>query len=546
MEGRRVASQLVRVAKERGAHSIVMGHSPSYARWLPWREDVVANIMRYADDIQIVVAPVSSADATHEQGAQERRSRRSPFRVVPRWVSVALILFSAVLLGAVVDRFSGRDANTIMILLAGVLFSSTVGGRIAGLTSSLLAVLAFNFFFTDPRFTLVVDDTSYLVTFPVMLIVAFVTSELMSRLNASVALARKRQERAEVLYRNSEQLLSARSAREICDAAIANLQPLLQRGVTILTSDTDESEPTHDREEGDGTMVEIATDTTRFGAIRIRDDGSSLTVGNLALVNAIAAQLAIALDRERLTQAEERARLHAERERVRANLLRSVSHDLRTPLSAIAGAASAIREVAELPPAHRQLVTDIEGDAMWLSEIVDNILSLTRLNDDTVSLHAQEEVLEDIILESIERVSRRAPSRRFEVTFPDEIVLVDVDVSLIEQMLINVLANAIDFSPEEEPVVVRVSSPMEGRVLVSVTDRGRGMDPDAIDRAFDLFFTQKSGDDSRRGLGVGLTVSKTVVELHGGAIELRNAEPRGLTVGIALPAKSAPVQEGEG
>jgi two-component system, OmpR family, sensor histidine kinase KdpD len=536
VEGRRIAEQLVRLARERNGHTIVIGRSPAYARWIPWREDIVRGINRRAPDLNVhIAASGTSGDSTPDRGfAGTNRLVRN--RVSREWVSLGPIMITAVGLSMVVDGLSGRDADTIMILLAGVLFSSALGDRMSGLLSSVLAVLSFNFFFTEPRYTLVVDDSSYLITFPVMLVVAFVTSELTSRLNASVDLARTREKRAETLYRNSEQLLSARGVATISETVGHNLTGLLQRKVDVTVS-REHSSGGNDTPDGPGTVFHVATETETFGLIRVYDQEQPLSVGSVALVNAFAAQLAIALDRERLTLAEEAARLHAERERIRVNLLRSVSHDLRTPLSSIAGAASVLLQLDVVPEAHRQLLQDIESDAMWLSEIVENILSLTRLNDDTLSLHSSEEVLEDIVLEAVERVARRTGRDFFDVRFPEDIILVEVDVPLVEQMLMNILGNAVDFTRGTAPIIIRAETDNTSSVHVTVRDHGPGLPEDEMERVFELFYTRKKDVDSRRGLGVGLTVAKTIAELHGGTISMTNAPSDGLEVTVCLPAR---------
>ncbi len=458
-----------------------------------------------------------------------------------RFLRMVIVMTSAVAVGMAIDRLSMRDADTIMVLLAGVLLTSTFGDRLTGLISSLLAVMAFNFFFTEPRYTFVVADSSYLITFPVMLVVAFVTSELTTRLQLSAELAQERQRRAEVLYRISEQMISARTTEEIRETAAANLHQIIEEPVSIRLSDT--SNPFSGGFDA-RTAVSIATDDTRFGEIVVEDSQSALSAGQRAMLHAIAAQLAIALDRERLTQAEESARINAERERVRANLLRSVSHDLRTPLAAIAGAASALIEVEEIPESHRRLPQNIFHDSMWLSEIVENILSLTRLNDSELNLRRTNEVLEEIVLETVERMRRRFEERMIEIELPEEIILVEVDAPLFGQMLTNILANALDFSPEDQAVAISVGRVDHETAEIVVRDHGMGMDDTVMEHAFDLFFTQKPGDDSRRGLGVGLTIAKTVVDLHRGAIELARCPDGGTEVRIRVPVGGAHTEVG--
>jgi two-component system, OmpR family, sensor histidine kinase KdpD len=536
--GRNVAHQLLRVARERDAGWIVVGRTPRPARWVPWREDVVGGLMEGASPARVVVIGAGpGGGAERSDGARARRTawfRQSPPPGVGRYFRMVAIMAVALALGMIIDRVSDRDANTIMVLLAGVLFTSTFGDRLTGLLSSLLAVISFNFFFTDPRYTFVVADSSYLITFPVMLVVAFVTSELTTRLQASAALARERQRRAEVLYRNSEQLISARTPTEIARTATDNLNRLIDNSITVILDGVPPAPETGSPT--DTPAIAIATDETVFGRIVVEERETSLSLGQRALLNALAAQLAIALDRERLTQAEEQARLHAERERVRANLLRSVSHDLRTPLTAIAGAASALMELDETPDSHRHLPENIYRDAMWLSEIVENILSLTRLNDSRVALRRTTEVLEDIVLETVERMRRRYPDRTIELSFPPEIILVEVDPPLFGQLCTNVIANAIDFSPPDEAVVVSVAYRADQSVEIAVIDRGPGMSADVRDSAFELFFTQKAGEDSRRGLGVGLTIARTVAQLHGGTVVLEDNHPTGCVARISLPA----------
>ena len=533
-----VSNGILRVAKERRVRTIVIGRTT--LRWnSPFSESVTRKIVRRATDTEVIVAPLLRPKPVTFHPVRPVLVRSGGSRTVRRVFLVGGILAVAIGVGTLVNRLAPGDANTIMTLLVGVLFASTVGGRRAGLIASILSVAAFNFVFTEPRFTLVVYDSSYLVTFPVMLIVAFITSELTSRLNASVDLARAGQKRAETLYRNSEQLLSARGIEQICDVVRTNLRQVLPYTVTLGLTGED---PVPD---SNSVQVEVGTEGNVLGWIQISSDGEPIGVATMALINALAAQLAIALDRERLSRAEEQSRITAERESIRANLLRSVSHDLRTPLSSIAGAASTLRDVPEIPESHRQLVANIEEDAMWLAEMVNNILSLTRLNDTQLAIRPQAEVIDDVIWEAVGRVSKRGHAQRFDVRLPDQIVVVNVDVPLIEQCLVNVFANAVDFSvPERGAIVIEVSSVQDGWLSISVTDHGPGMPQDALDRAFELFFTQKSSNDSRRGLGVGLTVARTIVRLHGGEIGLENVEPHGLRVTLSLPASLATVAEG--
>ena len=538
LEGQRVAKQLAQLSRERGADTIVIGRSPSSAFFPRLRKPISNQIQRAAHDIDILV--VSPAEKTDQKKISPNLTRSisttgSNFR---RWVQVTLIMVTAVGLSMVVASRTGRDANTIMILLAGVLFSSALGTRVSGLLSSVFAVVSFNFFFTEPRFTLVVYDPGYLITFPVMFIVAFVTSELTSRLNTIAAVAQTRQRRAETLYRNGKQLLSARGVETIAAIVQENLKRLLQRQVDITIQNGTEAEIDTHSTHSTGTIVEIATENQRFGTISVADTTNPLTFGSVTLLNAISAQLAIALDRERLAMAEEHARLHAERERVRANLLRSVSHDLRTPLSVIAGSAQTLLDTTSLPEPQRQLLHDMETDAMWLSGIVENILSLTKIQDEMPALHTTEEVLEEVLLGSIQRVARRVQPDRFVVQLPTEIILVQMDISLLEQLFVNVLGNAIDFSPPDEPIDVRVSMDTEKHVVVVIRDRGPGIPLADIDHVFDLFYTGKRGEDSHRGMGIGLTIAKTVAELHGGVISLENANNHGLIATIRLPAQT--------
>lgn len=234
---------------------------------------------------------------------------------------------------------------------------------------------------------------------------------------------------------------------------------------------------------------------------------------------------------------QEQFRMESEREKMRANLLRSVSHDIRTPLTSIIGSTSAILETPDLSlEQQHQLLEDVRDDAQWLVRVVENLLSITRIEDDKLGLKTQPELLEEIFQEALQHLDRNASQHQISVELEDDLLMANVDARLLVQVVINIVNNAIKYTPEGSHITL--SAHREGdQVEVEIADDGPGIDQDAKDRIFDMFYTaDKKRGDSRRGLGLGLSLCKSIINAHGGTIQAVDNHPQGTIFRFTLGA----------
>ena len=259
----------------------------------------------------------------------------------------------------------------------------------------------------------------------------------------------------------------------------------------------------------------------------------------LTFMTMLAVGIAVSTLMTRL-KAQEQLRLETEREKLRANLLRGMSHDLRTPLTGISGSLSAVLENDLNPEQQREL---LEG-ADWLCRIVENLLSVTRIGDDSVgALHTGPEPIEEVIGAAVVSFRKRNPSVQVEVKLPDTLVLADMDPVLIQQVLQNLLDNAVMHGKGTDSILISVEN-VDGMVSISIRDNGRGIDPAKLDHLFDGSLPSQEGADSRRSLGIGLTVCNTIIKAHSGQISARNLPQGGAEFEFTLPLGAAS-DEGE-
>ena len=245
-------------------------------------------------------------------------------------------------------------------------------------------------------------------------------------------------------------------------------------------------------------------------------------------------------DQARKINEAEKFLAEAEKEKLRANLLRAVSHDLRTPLTSMIGASSSYLEnEAALPPEEkRKLVSEIYEDANWLLNMVENLLTVTRIRNDSASVNKSLEPVEEVMSEAVFRLKKRIPDANIRVLLPEEFVMIPMDATLIEQVMVNLMENAVFHAGSTEPIECRAEI---GRDTVTffVTDQGVGIDEDKLETIFDgTGQTENSSADGHKGMGIGLSICKTIIVAHGGTISARNLE-RGAQFGFTLPRGEA-------
>jgi two-component system sensor histidine kinase KdpD len=464
-------------------------------------------------------------------------------------------------------------ANLIMIYLVGVVFASLWCGRGPAMLASLLSVAAFDFFFVPPFITFVVDDTQYIVTFAVMLMVAVTISTLTGRIKEQAEIARERERRTAQLYAMSRAFANSRDTETLMRIAARHIEDLFHCPVVMLLPDvqghvtpparerTVEALSEHDQgvaqwvyEHGQvagrgterlpgaqGLYVPLITSHGNAGVLGIYPVRASdaFSPDQMRLLETFANQTAVAIERARLAEETEQARVQIETERLRNALLSSVSHDLRTPLSAITGAVSSLLENDQTLNAddRHELVQVAYEEAERLNRLLGNLLEMTRLESGGIQVEKDWELLEDIVGAALNRLGTRIDDHPITVNLPPDLPLVPIDGVLIEQVLLNLLDNALKYTPTTSPI--ELSAQARGNeVVLSVADHGPGLRPGDEKRVFEKFY--RAQPKVSGGVGLGLTICRGIVEAHGGHIWAENRPGGGVRFCFTLPLDGQP------
>jgi two-component system sensor histidine kinase KdpD len=461
-------------------------------------------------------------------------------------------------------------SNLIMIYLLGVVGVAMRSATGPSLLASALSVAAFDFFFVHPYLTFAVSDAQYVVTFVVMFIVALVISGSTIRIRRLADSARQRERRTAAVYALSRELASAQDVPRILRAAVGHIAAVFRSRITVLLPDrSGRLRPQTEGEELPAGEVEAATRAFAQGDLGTRKSASGTgvqalyaplraprgTLGVLRLepenldlarspeelhhLEAFANQTALALERAALADEARAAQVRIETERLRNSLLSSVSHDLRTPLSSITGAASSLLH-GQVPldtPSARELIETIREEADRLNRLVQNLLQMTRLESGALQVHTEWFPLEEVVGAALARLGPQLRDRQVATRIPDDLPLVPMDDVLIEQVLINLLDNAIKHGPAGTPIEIGAAA-MEDGIAVEVADRGLGLKPGEEAQVFEKFYRGSPG--TTRGAGLGLAICRGIVEAHGGRIRAANRPEGGAVFQFTLPITGTP------
>jgi two-component system sensor histidine kinase KdpD len=566
LSGENVGATLAGYARDRNVSKIVVG-KPAHARWRDRvRGSLLDDIVRQSGEIDVYFIAGDKPQAAAVRPTPSPR-RRSPLRSY-LWAVIVVVLTSLVC-QAMFGRFD--NSNLIMVYLLGICFVAVRYGRGPSLIAACLSVAAFDFFFVPPYWTFAVSDTQYLLTFGVMLIVALLIGTLAVRVRDQAEAARRREHRTQVLYSVNREMAGLRTPAEIARLTSRHVTEVVRGPAVLLlpgpertliasppdvpgiAADSRDSSVAqwvfdHGQRAGKGTdtlpgasamYLPLRSGERTLGVLALRPDVSVLPLSpdQLDLVETVTAQAAAALDRARLATEGEEARVTAERERLRSTLLSSVSHDLRTPLAAITGAASGLLQ-APTPeaPERRELAATIYEEAERLNRLVANLLDMTRLESATVPLKREWHSIEEILGSALGRLDEALAGRPVDTVMRPDLPLVPMDAVLVEQVLVNLLENAIKYTDPGSRL--RVSArPEEGGVGVEVADEGPGLNPGDEERVFEKFYR---GSSAPRGFGLGLAICRAIVTAHGGRIWAENRTPRGVAFRFTLPVEGTP------
>ena len=476
------------------------------------------------------------------------------------FLKLAVIMICATGISALFDRSHFSNSNIITIYILAVLVTSvTTAGSIYGIIAAVLYILLFNYLFIEPRFTLLVYDPYYMVTYLVSVIAAIITGNLSTRMKRSMQQATINAYQAQILLNTSELLQRAASSSEITRIITMQLRELLGRDARYFHTDTGKegliSDPafadirtradedaiewtySHGVKSGWGTKaypeagyqyLSVRSGNSDYGIIGIEGGKDSLSPFEENLLLSLIGECSLSLESERNRKEREAAQIIAENEQFRSKLLRSVSHDLRTPLTSISGNASTLQQhEEELEDSERkQIYSDIYEDAIWLIDLVENLLSITKL-EEHVEMNITGEVVSDILTTAVNHARRHKSGHQILLECDEECLVARMDVNLILQVVNNLISNGVKHTPDHTTIRVW-DKKMGHQVMIGVSDNGPGIPDDEKEKIFDLFYTGKqAGADSSKSLGLGLNLCKSIVEAHDGSIWVEDNNPAG-------------------
>lgn len=447
------------------------------------------------------------------------------------------MMTAATLVGLIFDGLGFAVSTIISVYILCVLLSAVlIKNYLSGAFVSLASVIIFNFFFTEPKYTFFTYDQDCPVTFTVMFAVSLLACSLTERLKLTANRFSQTSFRTKVLFDTSQQLHQSHTREQIFETAEKQLIKLLDRETVICSCEeaSDYSAPEY-------TVYPIGIKNCQYAAAVIRNGSKPLEDFEKSLIISITGECALTLENEKIRREQEEAAIRIKNEQFRSNLLRSVSHDLRTPLTSISGnAANLLYSEEEFDSeTRRKLYKDIYTDSIWLSNLVENLLSVSRIEEGRMLIKKEVELLDDIIDEALNHTDRSREGHKITMKPAQEIILVQADARLIVQVIINLLNNAIKYTPSGSEITVS-SERLEKQALVSVADNGGGIPDAEKEQVFKMFFSgSKQNSDSRRGVGMGLALCRSIIQAHGGEISLRDNQPHGCVFSFTLPLSEA-------
>ncbi|WP_233800426.1 DUF4118 domain-containing protein [Paraburkholderia sp. HP33-1] len=600
---------LIGYAQARNVSKLVAGASSrtGISRWL--RRPLGERIAEKSGDLDLTLIRVSSERDGGEQrrllsttanawreALSAARERRSP----PRAYALALAIGTAITLlsSQLIDHID--LTNLVMLYLLGVIFTAVKLGRGPGVVLSFASVAAFDFFFVPPRMSLSVSDTQYLLTFFTMLLTSLVISHLTSSLRREASVARRREQRTGVMYEMTRELAAALTTEQIVGIGTRHVSEVFGARVAILLPDSVDTvkQKIEDPDaaitlEGDALDLDVGqwvydqqkpaghgTDTLPAAAalylplkapmrtrgvlaVVVRDERELTVPEQRRMLDAFAAQIALALERVHYVDIARDALVNMESERLRNSLLSAISHDLRTPLTTIVGFSSMLAQGRQGRGAHEldaasteapsvarrsdELVDAIHEEALRMTGIVTNLLDMARLQAGSLQLNQQWTLLEETVGAALRACKRVLADRRVQVTLPADLPLLHLDAVLMERLFSNLFENAAKYTPSGTPLAIgaqQIDADGASFVRITIDDNGPGLPAGMEARVFEKF-TRGEKESAKPGIGLGLAICRAIVEAHGGTIGALNriaadGHVEGARFWFTLPVKTPP------
>ena len=576
--GVNIPVQIAEYARLSNVTQIVIGQSNARRNYFFSKATLTEKLIEIVPDIDIHIIPEAMKTRIYQKRPYvwyvEKPSVKDYFLTI-------FIFVICTLIGLLFQKFHFTDTNIVTIYILGVLLTSILtNGYLCSVAGSFLSVFLFCFFLTEPRMSFQTYAVGYPVTFFIMLISSVLTGALAAKLKMHAKLSAQLAFRTQVLFDTDRLMQKAKGETEILDVTCTQLLRLLNRSITAYVVEngalsegklfSGKKENTEDflipeeqqiarwvyenrQRAGASThyfpqakciYLAIRSGNNVYGVIGIPLQKETLDSFEYSILLSVINECALAMENAQNAIEKEKNAVMAKNEQLRADLLRAISHDLRTPLCSISGNADMLLGNSDrLDEATKhQIYSDIYDDSEWLTGVVENLLSITRLNDGRLKFKFTDQLLDEVIVESLRHISRKHDDYKI-VTDCEELVLARMDVRLIMQVLVNLVDNAIKYTPPGSVICIR-GMKTDGKAQISVEDNGPGIPEEMKSHIFEMFYTGKTTvADSQRSLGLGLALCRSIIEAHEGTLVLTDHNPHGCNFTFTLPLSEVTLNE---
>lgn len=570
--GEDVSHQITEFARLSNITKIVLGRSRDIKHTILKRHSITDKLIKSSPNLDIHIIP----------DADIRRTYISPeaFKKIhiPSWknmITMLAVLMASTGIGYIFHRLNFTEANIITIYILGTMLTALfTKNYICSGICSFIGVILFIFFFTEPRLSLRAYESGYPITFAIMLIASLIIGTLANKLADNAKQSAKAAYRTKVMLDTNQMLQKANDTQSVIEIMAMQLTKLLARNIIVYpvidgsladeqfyTVDTDNNktiiQTKSDRKVAQWTLknkkragagtnrmnntpcqyLAVKTSDEVYCIIGIDAQAKAIEPFENSILMSIIGECAIAIQNIQNAKEKEKIAILAKNEQTRANLLRAISHDLRTPLTSISGNAENLlyhfNEIDE--DTRKHILTDVYEDSGWLISLVENLLSITRINDGRMELNMSSYLVDEVIAEALKHISHKAKEHNILTKFDDNLLLAKMDARLISQVIINLVDNAIKYTPINSDIIVATEK-IGNKVRISVTDNGNGIPDDIKPKVFKMFYTGENKiADCRRSLGLGLSLCQSIVNAHESEIILCDNTPKGCNFYFELP-----------
>lgn len=550
VNGDDIPFQVSQYAKASRVTKIIVGRSGYKPSRFFTPPNFIDKLIGLTPDIEIYVIPDKAQKLYIGQKHNEQfKLQKMPLKDALKSITV---LIAVTLLSSIFRMLNIDEANIIMIyILAVVLIAYITDSKIFSIVSSLLSVIIFNFFFIIPYHSLEVYGSEYSVTFVIMFLVALFASSIAKKFKEQAELSSLKAYRTEVMLEMSQKLQQFGMKNEINEVTREQLKKLLNCNVDLFTNKNDEEivnwvfdnnqqagNTTENFSQSANFYLPISNVNKVFAVVKI--EKNEISEFEKSLLIAMLRESALAYEKDAISQLKNELMIKNNQEELRSTLLRAISHDLRTPLTGISGYAELLlKNSSKITDNKKQeIYTDIYDDSIWLLNLVENLLSITRFDRNEITLKKESESVSDVISEALSHLGRKKDDFIIKTKIEDETLCAKMDGKLISQVIFNLVDNAMKYSPCNTTVTVGAKA-VTDYIEISVEDEGNGIKDEDKEKIFDMFYTvNNSITDGRRGLGLGLALCKAVVEAHGGEIEIKDNSPKGTIFSFKLKGEA--------